>query len=108
MLSLAKEQMVRSGYFHRLAVGAVLTGGGSQLEGLLSLAKQVFGLPVRLGRPLARGPANLKDPRLSTSVGLLLYGSHEQVQSPSPASWSQVRPSIAARFIGWWKHLFGP
>lgn len=108
MLSLAKEQLVKSGYFHRLAVGAVLTGGGSQLEGLLPLAKQVLGLPTRLGRPFAAGPINLKDPRLATGIGLLLYGSHEQVHSTSPSAWAQVKPNLAARLMGWWKHLFGP
>jgi len=108
ILSLAKEQMVRSGYFHRLSIGAVLTGGGSQLEGLLPLAKQLFGLPVRLGRPLTKGPANLKDPRLATGIGLLLYGSHEQFHSTAPSAWSQVKPTLAARLAAWWKHLFGP
>jgi len=115
ILSLAKEQMVRSGFFHRLAVGAVLTGGASQLEGLLPLAKQVLGLPVRLGRPFGfawdghfgRGGANLKDPALATGIGLLIYGCHEQVPSPAGA-WPQVRSSLPVRLLGWWKHLFGP
>ncbi|NIM07048.1 MAG: cell division protein FtsA [Armatimonadetes bacterium] len=108
MVSLVKDQMVRSGYFHRLSIGAVLTGGGSQLEGILPLAKQIFGLPVRLGRPSARGPANLKDPRLSTSVGLLLYGSQEQVHSTPVSAWSRAKPNLGTRVLGWWKHLFGP
>jgi len=108
MLSLAKEKMVNSGFFHRAATGAVLTGGGSQLIGLLPIAKQILGVPVRLGRPIARGPAELKNPSFATGVGLLLYGSHEQVAAPPVVSWPQVKPKLAARLAAWWKHLFGP
>jgi cell division protein FtsA len=107
ILFLAKEQMLRSGFFHRLAVGVVITGGGSQLNELLPLAKQVLGLPVRLGRPLAKGPAHFKNPALATGVGLLLYGAQEQFNAP-PATWHQVKPSLVGRLISWCKSIFGP
>lgn len=107
ILSLAKEQMLRSGFFHRLAVGVVITGGGSQLKELTPLAKHVLGLPVRLGRPMAKGPASFKSPSLATGVGLLLYGAQEQFSAP-PLLWHQAKPTLAARFIAWCKSIFGP
>jgi cell division protein FtsA len=107
ILSLAKEQMLRSGFFHRLAVGVVITGGGSQLNELPLLARQVLGLPVRLGRPMAKGPASFKNPALATGVGLLLYGAQEQFNAP-PATWHQVKPTLVARLISWCKSIFGP
>ncbi len=142
ILSLTKDLMVRSGFFHRITAGAVLTGGASQLEGLLPLARHILGLPVRMGRPFgfaqdkpfgfvypeqgrgaqgrssgngqgkravspAEMPARLSDPAFSTGLGLLFYGSNEQVYAPPPA-WSHSRPSFLGLLRGWWKNLFGP
>jgi cell division protein FtsA len=107
LLSLCKEKIMQAGYYHRLAVGVVLSGGGALLSELIPLATQVLGMPVRLGRPIAKGPATVKDPSFSTGVGLLLYGSHEQLRPP-PGGWPPIKQSITARLAAWWKHLFGP
>ena len=55
--------------------GIVLTGGGSKLEGIEDLAKEIFNMPVRVGSPqqLTDATANLKDPIYATGFGLLLY-----------------------------------
>lgn len=42
---------VSSGRGHSAGSSVVLTGGGSKLEGIADVAAQVFGLPVRVGRP---------------------------------------------------------
>lgn len=49
----------------------VLTGGGSQLEGVDELAQEMFGLPVRRGRPgLVAGVEGLeRDPCCATASG---------------------------------------
>ena len=51
----------------------VLTGGGAQLEGLLELAEEVFGLPVRRARlGLVFGPQGMEDdPALAAASGAL-------------------------------------
>lgn len=61
--------------------GIVLTGGGSLLTGVDSVAQNVFNMPVRIGYPLASKdneltyllPDGLKSPIYSTGYGLLLY-----------------------------------
>jgi cell division protein FtsA len=82
----------------------VLTGGGSQLEGVIELAEEVFDMPARLGRarPLA-GRARIDDlTAATTAAGLLAWAARDDggltFRSPPP------RPPITARLarIGQW------
>ncbi len=56
----------------------VLTGGSSQIPGLDSLAPQILGQQVRIGRPLrVRGlPQAATGAAFSASVGLALFSAH--------------------------------
>jgi cell division protein FtsA len=76
LLELLHAELARSGFEKQLGAGVVLTGGGAKLGGLTSLAEQVLGLPVRLGRPagMARMGDVLPDPAFATVVGLVTYG----------------------------------
>lgn len=60
-----------------LTSGIVITGGSSLLPGMVEIAEEVIGLPVRLGVP--RGVGGLMDvvksPIYATAVGLVLYGA---------------------------------
>ena len=48
----------------------MLTGGGSQLEGIEELVQEVFRLPARCGRPGAPGRAAAEDePCCATAAG---------------------------------------
>lgn len=67
-----------------LAKSVVLTGGGAHLRGALELAREVFKLPVRVGRP--RGIGGLNDlvakPEFAVAVGSLLYGIRQDGKVP--------------------------
>jgi cell division protein FtsA len=66
-----------------LPAGAILTGGGSQIKDCLELAKQELHLPAQLGLPILEVTGmtdNLRDPRYSTAVGLMLEGLEESPQ----------------------------
>jgi cell division protein FtsA len=54
-----------------LPAGVVLTGGGAKLKGIEKLAKRIFKLPVRVGKPKDTIGA-LREPSLATLYGLLL------------------------------------
>jgi cell division protein FtsA len=63
-----------------LITGAVLTGGGSLLEGLPERAEQILGLPVRVGYPtgFVTRSDEIFHPAYSTALGLLKYAEHAQ------------------------------
>jgi cell division protein FtsA len=82
----------------------VLTGGGSQLEGTIELAEEVFDMPTRLGRarPLAGGAAFDDLTAATTAAGLLAWVGRDDggltYRSPRPT------PAFAARLakLGQW------
>ena len=80
VLELAQGEVSRAGYHQHLPAGVILTGGASQLPGIVELAREVFALPVRLGAP-GEGLSGLVDsvesPRMAVPAGLLLYGARQ-------------------------------
>jgi cell division protein FtsA len=57
--------------------GAVLTGGGSLLEGMDELAEKILGMRTRVSAPhQIKGNAKpVRKPQYSTAVGLLYFGA---------------------------------
>jgi cell division protein FtsA len=53
----------------------VITGGTSLMAGIVALAEEVFGLPVRVGTPgcFCPGGIDVADPRLATCAGLIVH-----------------------------------
>jgi cell division protein FtsA len=70
------KEIKRSGYDGLLPAGVVLCGGTSELPGIRDLAREVMGLPARVGMPQnLRGLVEtLQSPAFATSVGLLAWG----------------------------------
>jgi len=75
MLAMIRQEIKRSGYDGLLPAGVVLCGGTAQLAGIQELARDAFGLPVRVGAPQA------------------LHGLVDQVSGPAHA--------VGAGLIGW-------
>lgn len=59
-----------------LPVGAVLTGGGTKLAGMVEVAKRVLRLPATIGVPeeVSSVIDEVRDPAYATAVGLTLWG----------------------------------
>lgn len=76
LMLLVQAELRRSGYEDLIAAGMVITGGSSQVKGLMELAEEIFHMPVRMGVPLhVSGLTDVvQNPIYSTAVGLLLYG----------------------------------
>ncbi len=76
LLGLIHEDIQRLGLDKEVRSGVVLTGGGSELEGVVEIAEGIFDGPVRRGVP--SGVGGLVDvvsrPEWATATGLLLYG----------------------------------
>ena len=72
---------VRQGGLQEWPIGGiVLTGGGSQMEGLRELVQETVGGQVRVGYPygISGLPVELRKPTFSAAVGLLLWGIKHQ------------------------------
>ena len=99
LLELLQGELARSGSEKQLGAGLVLTGGGAKLGGLVTLAEQTLGLPVRVGRPggLLKMGDVLPEPAFATVVGLVTYGHRMRLlrgareQSWAGKLWSVLR-----------------
>ncbi len=85
ILTLARQEVLRSGLEDRIPSGVVLTGGASALGGLTDLAEEIFEAPVRQGIPGHIGGLQdvVRGPMYSTGVGLVLFGLQQQRGSQS-------------------------
>ncbi|NBV54697.1 MAG: cell division protein FtsA [Proteobacteria bacterium] len=98
MLELIRDKIEQSGFEAAIGRRVVLTGGGSQLNGLRQLAEVVLDKSVRLARPTGvQGLSDLSGtPQFATAVGLLLYGARQAAQ----ASRVRVADSKIAAWAG--------
>lgn len=103
MLEMTLTEIKRSGYDGLLPAGVVLCGGVAQLTGLQDLAREVLGLPVRIGRPL--GLVGLVDriggPAYAVPAGLVSWGLTADLRRPLP----RLGPSAGKRFMNWLRAL---
>jgi cell division protein FtsA len=85
IFEIAAMEIKRSGYSRHLAAGVVLTGGGALIKGASELAREVLGMPVKLGIPggfnagLVR---EIENPIYATCVGLVLHGLRNKETTP--------------------------
>jgi cell division protein FtsA len=77
IFEIAALEIKRSGYSKHLAGGVVLTGGGALIRGTAELAREVLGMPVKIGIPSGFSGGlvrEIENPAYSTAVGLVYYG----------------------------------
>lgn len=87
-IDTVQQKLREDGIKHHLAAGVVLTGGASQIEGLVECAERVFRNQVRVGKPLnVSGLTDyVKAPYHSTAVGLLHYAKDFQINDDTEYS----------------------
>ena len=75
ILEMVRERLKASPFVSEPRTRVVLTGGGSQLTGLVDLAARILSRPVRIGRPLGMSglPDAAKGPAFAAAAGLLVY-----------------------------------
>jgi cell division protein FtsA len=75
-LQMIQNDLRVSGLAPVMGSGVVLTGGASELEGLIEMGEFLFDIPVRRGVPQHVGGLVevVKSGSFATAVGLLLYG----------------------------------
>lgn len=91
--------------------GVIIAGGGAETVGIVESAKRMTSLPVRVGKP--KGIGGLIDdvitPTFATPVGLILYGTRQNVSSESLTSFTKKfklpAKGIAGKIVGSIKDL---
>lgn len=83
ILHTVKQDLIQNGAMSGLYHGVVLTGAASQIEGVVSFSRRLFGVSAHLGNlPTSVIAINdllpaLKRPQYATAIGLLLYSQKE-------------------------------
>jgi cell division protein FtsA len=103
VIELVYNEIQRSGYHGLLQAGMVLTGGGALLPRLDELARDMLGIPVRVGIPsgLTGLAESMNSPSYATSVGLLRWGSRHGVARLGGREALSPNGSIYERFKNW-------
>lgn len=96
-LSMISNNIRLSGLQPMLGSGVVLTGGASQLDGLVEMGEFIFDIPIRRGYPMqVEGLKDVvKGSEFATSIGLLQYGYEQKKDLYSPEVGSMVSSVIS-------------
>lgn len=104
IIDTVKETLDGFDATRRLGAGAILTGGASQLVGIVDITRAILGTTVRTGQVLpGRGFPSIADPGVSAAVGLIRYVSGRAVgpapaRQRSPAATGIVHPTVMNPF----------
>lgn len=105
LLDLIKRELLPCSGNDIASRGVVLTGGGSLLEGIDSIAETVLGMPVRIGFP--KKVSGYKDivnnPMYATGVGLVLYGFDTESNG---VLYADTFTGIFGKMKDWMKGIF--
>lgn len=103
ILEMVQTDVKRSGYDGLLPAGVVLCGGVAQLPGIVELAREVLGLPVRVGRPqrLVGLVDWISGPAFAVAAGLMTWGLTTEAHRPV----SREGPSLGRRLREWLRAL---
>jgi len=81
LLQMIGHDLKMSGLMPLMGSGLVISGGTSQLPGLIEMGEFILDVPVRKGTPAQKvgGLVDVvKTPQYATAVGLLLYGQSQK------------------------------
>jgi cell division protein FtsA len=106
-------EIKRSGYSKHLSGGAVLTGGGALIKGTAELARDVLGMPVKIGIPAGFSGGlvrEIENPAYSTAVGLVYHGlkyrtSGTPLGPAAAGSKDKSLRGIASKMKAWFDQL---
>ncbi len=76
-LHFINNEILKSGYADMIGSGLVVTGGASQLDGLIEMGEFMLDIPIRRGIPKGIGglTSAVQSPGYATAVGLILFAA---------------------------------
>lgn len=86
LFEYVRDNLRQGGVLEALGAGIVLTGGGSRLPGIATVAEDMLRCPARLGTPaaLSKMPASLAEPEFAVAIGSIMYAHRSRVARTSP------------------------
>lgn len=102
IFELVRREIDRMKLTELLASGIVLTGGATLLPGMVDIAEEIVGLPVRMGVPQGIGGLvdEVNSPMYATGVGLVHYGiqqsDHRLFRARDENIYSKVKKRMGA------------
>jgi cell division protein FtsA len=108
LMHIVQNEIVAHALKPYMATGIVLTGGGALLGGLESIAKEVFGMPIRIGRPhiLFDMPETVRTPIYATGYGILIHVLKKQEEARMHHADGPLLTRIVDRMQRWMKDFF--
>ncbi len=105
IFELINNELKSLGKHGQLPAGAVITGGGAKMNGILELAKQELRLPIQISAPSfseieflnEETRKQVEEPEFSVSAGLLLLGLEETLRG---SSWLPTRSGWLGKILG--------
>ncbi len=103
-LRLIRKELEDADVMEKLGSGIVLTGGTSQLVGLIEMGDFVFDVPVRRGVPSKMGGLTdiIKCSSYATAVGLLQHG-YDQEKSAAKKRRKEYEDNFSDRMSSWFR-----
>ena len=107
MFELIKSGLSKQNIYNIISSGVVITGGVSQTSNIDDLARQYFGLPVRIGTPMYSGDFAdmVSNPKYATSLGVLYFAS-EYMLGDTQKNKLKLHNADSSTILGKFKSLF--
>ncbi len=105
LFDLVSGEIKKMSRGYLLPAGVVLAGGGANLEGLITFAKNHLKLPAFVGKGLfAEGPSEeTSDPAFAVATGLVAWGFEKEFSGNKPGSSSRLSSDIPGKIKKWLK-----
>ena len=106
MLDYVRDSLDQTGMRELVPGGAVLTGGGSLLDGMTGLAEEVLGMRARTASPRkVKGEVKpVQKPQYATTVGLLYFSARNDDPRPKGKGAGSISfDSIVEAVKGWFR-----
>ncbi|MFZ5433196.1 MAG: cell division protein FtsA [Calditrichota bacterium] len=105
ILTMAREELIRSRTLEHINAGVVITGGGASMPGMAEIAEEIFAMPVRIGAPRDIVPNDelALGPKYSTAVGLARYAGRQTINRANAdrgqRAWAQQTTSRVKQWL---------
>ncbi len=110
VFEIAALEIKRSGYSRHLSGGVVLTGGGALIKGTADLAREILGMPVKIGIPSGFSGGlvrEISNPAYATAVGLVYHGVRHRERFSAGGSLKREKSmsGVAKKMKEWFDQL---